>query len=78
MGPEPHHRLPRCDPRFGHHQAIRHKIAEMAVRVETGRALTYNALRMYHEGQDAVKEVTMAKLKTQRVRTSTRFWKPIR
>jgi acyl-CoA dehydrogenase len=51
---------------IGKHQAIRHKIAEMAVRLETGRALTYNALRIYHEGQDAIKEVTMAKLKTQR------------
>jgi alkylation response protein AidB-like acyl-CoA dehydrogenase len=51
---------------IGKHQAIRHKIAEMAVRAETGRALTYNALRMYADGQDAVKEVTMAKLKTQR------------
>jgi acyl-CoA dehydrogenase len=48
------------------HQAIRHKIAEMAVKLEAGRALTYNALRLYHEGHDAVREVTMAKLKTQR------------
>ena len=38
----------------------------MAVRLETGRALTYNALRLFHEGHDAVREVTMAKLKTQR------------
>jgi alkylation response protein AidB-like acyl-CoA dehydrogenase len=51
---------------IGRHQAIRHKIAEMALRLETGRALTYNALRLYHAGFDAVKEVTMAKLKTQR------------
>jgi acyl-CoA dehydrogenase len=51
---------------IGKHQAIRHKIAGMAVRLETGRAITYNALRLYHEGHDAVKEVTMAKLKTQR------------
>jgi acyl-CoA dehydrogenase len=51
---------------IGHHQVIRHKIAEMAVRLETGRALTYNALRLYHSGVDAIKEVTMAKLKTQR------------
>jgi alkylation response protein AidB-like acyl-CoA dehydrogenase len=51
---------------IGHHQVIRHKIAEMAVRLETGRAITYNALRLYHSGEDAVKEVTMAKLKTQR------------
>jgi acyl-CoA dehydrogenase len=48
------------------HQVIRHKIAEMAVKLETGRAITYNALRLFHEGHDAVKEVTMAKLKTQR------------
>ncbi|HEX6459435.1 MAG TPA: acyl-CoA dehydrogenase family protein [Thermoleophilaceae bacterium] len=48
------------------HQAIRHKIAEMAVKVETGRAVTYNALRLFAEGQDAIREVTMAKLKTQR------------
>jgi acyl-CoA dehydrogenase len=48
------------------HQVIRHKIAEMALKYETGRALTYNALRLFHEGHDAVKEVTMAKLATQR------------
>jgi alkylation response protein AidB-like acyl-CoA dehydrogenase len=51
---------------IGKHQVIRHKIAEMAVKYETGRAMTYNALRLFHEGHDAVKEVTMAKLKTQR------------
>src|SRR5436190_15679686 len=48
------------------HQAIRHKLAEMAVKVETGRALTYHALRLFAEGHDAIREVTMAKLKTQR------------
>jgi acyl-CoA dehydrogenase len=48
------------------HQAIRHKIAEMAVKAETGRAVTYHALRLFAEGQDAIKEVTIAKLKTQR------------
>ena len=48
------------------HQVIRHKIAEMALKYETGRAMTYNALRLFHEGHDAVKEVTMAKLATQR------------
>jgi acyl-CoA dehydrogenase len=51
---------------IGKHQAIRHKLAEMAVKAETGRALTYNALRLFYEGQDALQEVTMAKLKTQR------------
>ncbi|HEX8065315.1 MAG TPA: acyl-CoA dehydrogenase family protein [Thermoleophilaceae bacterium] len=48
------------------HQVIRHKIAEMALKLETGRAMTYNALRLFHEGGDAVAEVTMAKLQTQR------------
>ena len=47
-------------------QAIRHKIAEMALRAEAGRAVTYNALRLFAEGHDAIREVTIAKLKTQR------------
>ena len=47
-------------------QSVRHRIAEMALRAEAGRAATYNALRLFAEGHDAVKEVTMAKLKTQR------------
>jgi acyl-CoA dehydrogenase len=51
---------------IGKHQAIRHKLAEMAVKAETGRALTYHALRLFADGQDALREVTMAKLKTQR------------
>jgi acyl-CoA dehydrogenase len=51
---------------IGHFQVIRHKIAEMALKLETGRALTYNALRLFHGGHDAIKEVTMAKLATQR------------
>jgi acyl-CoA dehydrogenase len=51
---------------IGHFQTIRHKIAEMALRVEVGRATTYNALRLFHEGNDAVREVTIAKLLTQR------------
>ncbi len=51
---------------IGKFQTIRHKIAEMATKLETCRALTYNALRMFHEGQDAIREVTMAKLMSQR------------
>ena len=51
---------------IGHFQAIRHKVAEMALKLETGRSLTYHALRLFHEGHDAIKEVTMAKLATQR------------
>ena len=45
---------------------IRHKLAEMALKLETGRAMTYHALRLFHEGHDAIREVTMAKLATQR------------
>jgi alkylation response protein AidB-like acyl-CoA dehydrogenase len=48
------------------HQAIRHKIAEMALKCEAGRAVTYNALRLFYEGEDAIRQVTIAKLKTQR------------
>ena len=37
----------------------------MAVQIEAGRNLTYAALRRHAAGQDAVREVTMAKLFTQ-------------
>jgi acyl-CoA dehydrogenase len=57
---------------IGRFQVTRHKIAEIAVRAETGRALTYNALRLFAGGHDALRETTMAKLVTQRdcVRTA--------
>jgi len=48
------------------HQAIRHKLAEVALSAEAGRAVTYAALRRYVAGEDAVREVTLAKLATQR------------
>jgi acyl-CoA dehydrogenase len=51
---------------IGSHQAIRHRLAEIATTVETGRAVTYDALRRYVAGEDAVREVTIAKLATQR------------
>jgi acyl-CoA dehydrogenase len=51
---------------IGKFQAIRHQIAEMAVKAETSRALTYNALRLFHSGQDCIRDVSMAKLVTQR------------
>ena len=47
-------------------QAIRHKFAEMATKIEASRALTHSALRLFADGQDALREVTMAKLLTQR------------
>ena len=51
---------------IGKFQAIRHHVAEMATLAETSRALTYNGLRLFHEGQDCIQEVSMAKLLTQR------------
>jgi acyl-CoA dehydrogenase len=51
---------------IGSHQAIRHKLAEIATTIEVGRSLTYDALRRFVAGEDAVREVTMAKLATQR------------
>ncbi|MFY9487370.1 MAG: acyl-CoA dehydrogenase family protein [Solirubrobacterales bacterium] len=47
-------------------QAIRHKFAEMATKIEAGRTITYNALRLFIEGREPLSEVTMAKLYTQR------------
>ena len=40
------------------------RIAEL--QAEAAKAITYNALRLFHEGQDCIQEVTMAKLMTQR------------
>ena len=51
---------------IGRFQVIRHKIAEISIKAKVGEAMTYNALRLFHEGTDALKEVTQAKLFTQR------------
>jgi acyl-CoA dehydrogenase len=51
---------------IGKFQALRHKLAEMAVKLEASRDLTYHALRLFADGQDAIREVTEAKLLTQR------------
>jgi acyl-CoA dehydrogenase len=47
-------------------QAIRHRMAEIALEIEAGRDVTYAALRRHLAGEDAVREVTIAKLRTQR------------
>ena len=39
--------------------------------LEAGRSLTYHALRLFVAGRDAVREVTMAKLATQRAAYET-------
>jgi acyl-CoA dehydrogenase len=47
-------------------QSVRHQLASVAVELEAGRDVTYAALRRYLAGQDGVREVTIAKLRTQR------------
>ena len=44
----------------------RHLVAEMAVKAEASRCLTYHALRLFADGGDALREVTEAKLLSQR------------
>jgi acyl-CoA dehydrogenase len=51
---------------IGKFQAIRHQIAEMATKAEVSRALTYDALRLFHTNQPCIPQVAMAKLLTQR------------
>jgi acyl-CoA dehydrogenase len=48
------------------HQVIRHKLADLATSVHTCRCVTYDALRRFMAGEEPLKEVTMAKLLTQR------------
>jgi acyl-CoA dehydrogenase len=47
-------------------QAIRHKIAEMATKTAASRTLTWDTLRRFEEGENVIREVSMAKLFTQR------------
>jgi acyl-CoA dehydrogenase len=51
---------------IGRFQAIRHKLAEIGVKLEASRALTYDCLRRFAVGEDTTTEVSMAKLLTQR------------
>lgn len=47
-------------------QTIRHKIADMATKAAASKALTYDTLRRFEEGEVVIKEVSMTKLLTQR------------
>ena len=51
---------------FGHpisnFQVIAHYFADMQTKVAAGRALTYHALKLYVDGGNPIKEVSMAKL----------------
>jgi len=51
---------------IGRHQAIRHKIADMATKAAAARALTYETLRRFDRGEEVIRQVSMTKLMTQR------------
>jgi acyl-CoA dehydrogenase len=51
---------------IGRFEAIRHKVAEMGMKLEASRSLTYHALRLYAGGANPIREVSMAKLMSQR------------
>ena len=48
------------------HQAVRHRLADLAATIHGARCVTYDALQRFHAGEEATKEITMAKLLTQR------------
>jgi acyl-CoA dehydrogenase len=45
-------------------QVVRHKLADLATRIEAGRALTYAACARFAAGEDCVREISMVKLFT--------------
>jgi len=47
------------------HQAIRHRLADLAASAYSARCVTYDALRRFVSGEEPLREVTMAKLLTQ-------------
>jgi acyl-CoA dehydrogenase len=47
---------------IGRFQAIRHKLAEMAILIEAGRDYSYHCLRLFTSGQECIDEVSMAKM----------------
>jgi len=51
----------------GKFQVWRHRFADMATKIEAGKALTYSALRKYLEGENPIREVSMAKYYTSEV-----------
>jgi alkylation response protein AidB-like acyl-CoA dehydrogenase len=47
---------------LGQHQAIRHKFADMATKLEAARALIYQTARSYAAGEYPVRAISMSKL----------------
>ncbi|MDQ4064687.1 MAG: acyl-CoA dehydrogenase family protein, partial [Actinomycetota bacterium] len=52
---------------IGKFQVWRHRFADMATQIEAGRALTYSALRKFVTGEDALRDVAMAKMYTSEI-----------
>src|ERR1700741_4341153 len=52
---------------IGHFQAIRHKFAEMATKIETARQMIYTTAWRFQNGEYPVREITMAKLYAARI-----------
>src|ERR671936_543738 len=52
---------------IGRFQAIRHKFAEMATKIETARQMVYTTAWRFQNGEYPVREITMAKLHAARV-----------
>ena len=49
---------------IGKHQAVRHKLADMATEIEAARQLVYTAAHKVNRGEYPVREISMAKLLT--------------
>src|SRR5437764_2719607 len=52
---------------LGHFQVIRHKFAEMAVKIETARQMVYTTAWRFQNGEYPVREISIAKLYAARV-----------
>jgi alkylation response protein AidB-like acyl-CoA dehydrogenase len=52
---------------IGRFQAIRHKFAEMATKIETARQMVYTTAWRFENGEYPVREITMAKLYAARI-----------
>src|SRR5918992_228820 len=52
---------------IGRFQAIRHKFAEMATKIEAGRQMVYTTAWRFQNGEYPVREITMAKLYAARI-----------
>jgi acyl-CoA dehydrogenase len=51
---------------IGQFQVLKHRLADHATTIHAARTVTYDALGRFAAGEDVIKEVTMAKLITQR------------